>query len=44
MLFGSGYALSSVEGRVAMEFFDTSDSGQAKKYALLHSFRLVLFF
>ncbi|KMZ74498.1 putative Mitotic checkpoint protein bub3 [Zostera marina] len=30
---GTGYALSSVEGRVAMEFFDTSDSGQAKKYA-----------
>ncbi|CAM6082104.1 unnamed protein product [Calypogeia fissa] len=30
---GTGYALSSVEGRVAMEFFDMSESGQAKKYA-----------
>jgi cell cycle arrest protein BUB3 len=30
---GTGYALSSVEGRVAMEFFDMSDAGQAKKYA-----------
>lgn len=29
----TGYALSSVEGRVAMEFFDMSVSGQAKKYA-----------
>jgi cell cycle arrest protein BUB3 len=29
----TGYALSSVEGRVAMEFFDMSDAGQAKKYA-----------
>ena len=28
----AGYALSSVEGRVAMEFFDLSDSGQSKKY------------
>jgi len=27
----AGYALSSVEGRVAMEFFDMSDTGQAKK-------------
>jgi len=27
----TGYALSSVEGRVAMEFFDMSDAGQAKK-------------
>ncbi|KAJ7519864.1 hypothetical protein O6H91_20G058900 [Diphasiastrum complanatum] len=30
---GTGYALSSVEGRVAMEFFDMSEAGQAKKYA-----------
>ncbi|XP_052110362.1 mitotic checkpoint protein BUB3.1 [Arachis duranensis] len=30
---GTGYALSSVEGRVAMEFFDLSDASQAKKYA-----------
>ncbi|KAE8725637.1 Mitotic checkpoint protein BUB3.2 [Hibiscus syriacus] len=28
-----GYALSSVEGRVAMEFFDLSEASQAKKYA-----------
>lgn len=30
---GRGYALGSVEGRVAMEFFDTSPEGQANKYA-----------
>lgn len=30
---GTGYALSSVEGRVAMEFFDTSEAAQSKKYA-----------
>ncbi|KAB5520685.1 hypothetical protein DKX38_025004 [Salix brachista] len=30
---GTGYALSSVEGRVAMEFFDPSEASQAKKYA-----------
>ncbi|XP_041991433.1 mitotic checkpoint protein BUB3.1-like isoform X2 [Salvia splendens] len=30
---GTGYALSSVEGRVAMEFFDLSETGQSKKYA-----------
>ncbi|CAN6458896.1 unnamed protein product [Victoria cruziana] len=30
---GTGFALSSVEGRVAMEFFDLSETGQAKKYA-----------
>jgi hypothetical protein len=28
----SGYALSSVEGRVSMEFFDLSESAQSKKY------------
>lgn len=28
----AGYALSSVEGRVAMEFFDMSETGQAKKW------------
>lgn len=32
----AGYALSSVEGRVAMEFFDLSEAGQSKKYVLLH--------
>ncbi|GBG90584.1 hypothetical protein CBR_g50927 [Chara braunii] len=30
---GTGYALSSIEGRVAMEFFDPSEAWQAKKYA-----------
>ena len=30
---GHGYAMSSVEGRVAMEYFDTSEAVQAKKYA-----------
>mmetsp|Transcript_51858 Transcript_51858/g.105568 ORF Transcript_51858/g.105568 Transcript_51858/m.105568 type:complete len:333 (-) Transcript_51858:67-1065(-) len=30
---GTGYALSSIEGRVAMEYFDTSPSVQANKYA-----------
>lgn len=30
---GSGYALGSIEGRVAMEYFDPSESVQAKKYA-----------
>ena len=29
----SGYALSSVEGRVAMEYCDVSEAGQANKYA-----------
>lgn len=33
----AGYALSSVEGRVAMEFFDLSESGQSKKYVNLLS-------
>ncbi|KAJ1697473.1 hypothetical protein LUZ63_005985 [Rhynchospora breviuscula] len=28
-----GFALSSVEGRVAMEFFDMSETAQTKKYA-----------
>ena len=28
----AGYALSSVEGRVAMEFFDLSEAVQSKKY------------
>lgn len=32
----SGYALSSVEGRVSMEFFDLSESAQSKKYVFLH--------
>lgn len=30
---GTGYALSSVEGRVAMEYFDNSEQVQTKKYA-----------
>ncbi|GAQ85259.1 Mitotic spindle checkpoint protein BUB3 [Klebsormidium nitens] len=30
---GTGYALSSIEGRVAMEYFDTSEAWQSKKYA-----------
>lgn len=30
---GEGYALSSIEGRVAIEFFDPSDAAQSKKYA-----------
>ncbi|KYR02164.1 WD40 repeat-containing protein [Tieghemostelium lacteum] len=30
---GKGYALASVEGRIAMEYFDTSAESQAKKYA-----------
>lgn len=30
---GAGYALSSVEGRVAMEYFDLSEAAQARKYA-----------
>ncbi|PRW58435.1 mitotic checkpoint [Chlorella sorokiniana] len=30
---GAGYALGSVEGRVAMEFFDLAEDVQARKYA-----------
>ncbi|XP_042418752.1 mitotic checkpoint protein BUB3.1-like [Zingiber officinale] len=30
---GTGFTLSSIEGRVAMEFFDLSEAAQAKKYA-----------
>jgi len=30
---GTGYALSSIEGRVAMEYFDPSPEVQARKYA-----------
>lgn len=30
---GNGYVLSSIEGRVAVEFFDTSPEVQKKKYA-----------
>jgi cell cycle arrest protein BUB3 len=30
---GSGYALSSIEGRVAMEYFDPAPEVQARKYA-----------
>ena len=29
----SGYVLSSVEGRVAVEYFDPSPEAQSKKYA-----------
>lgn len=31
----AGYALSSVEGRVAMEFFELSEASQAKKYEIV---------
>ncbi|KAG6491143.1 hypothetical protein ZIOFF_052475 [Zingiber officinale] len=31
---GTGFTLSSIEGRVAMEFFDLSEAAQAKKYVL----------
>ncbi|CAI9273060.1 unnamed protein product [Lactuca saligna] len=31
--YATGYALSSVEGHVAMEFFELTETGQAKKYA-----------
>ncbi|KAG6762609.1 hypothetical protein POTOM_033122 [Populus tomentosa] len=34
---GTGYVLSSVEGRVAMEFFDSSEASQAKKYVSFSS-------
>ena len=30
---GEGFALSSIEGRVAIEYFDMSSEVQAKKYA-----------
>jgi len=30
---GAGYALSSIEGRVAIEYFDPSPDSQARKYA-----------
>eukprot|EP00833_Pecoramyces_ruminatium_P012964 jgi/Orpsp1_1/1186996/evm.model.d7180000054729.1 len=30
---GEGYASSSIEGRVAVEFFDTSEESQRRKYA-----------
>lgn len=30
---GQGYASSSIEGRVAVEFFDASDESQKRKYA-----------
>ena len=30
---GQGYALSSIEGRVAMEYFDPSPQVQSRKYA-----------
>ncbi|KAG9244334.1 mitotic checkpoint protein-like protein BUB3 [Calycina marina] len=33
MLNDSGYATSSIEGRVAVEWFDSSDESQARKYA-----------
>lgn len=36
-LHDAGYALSSVEGRVAMEFFDSSEASQAKKYGSFSS-------
>jgi cell cycle arrest protein BUB3 len=30
---GEGYALGSIEGRIALEYFDTSAESQARKYA-----------
>ena len=30
---GTGYALSSIEGRVAMEYFDNNEQVQSRKYA-----------
>lgn len=30
---GQGFAVGSVEGRVAMEFFDLSEEAQARKFA-----------
>ncbi|GKC62630.1 mitotic checkpoint protein BUB3.1 [Tanacetum coccineum] len=30
---GTGYALSSMEGHVVMEFFELTEAGQSKKYA-----------
>lgn len=30
---GQGYVISSIEGRIAVEFFDSSEAVQAKKYA-----------
>jgi cell cycle arrest protein BUB3 len=31
--FGLGYATASIEGRIAVEYFDTADEAQEKKYA-----------
>jgi hypothetical protein len=33
LLYIAGYVLSSVEGRVAVEYFDPSPEAQSKKYA-----------
>ena len=35
---GHGFALSTIEGRVAMEFFDSAPEIQAKKYVMSSSF------
>lgn len=35
---GSGFAVSSIEGRVAMEYFDPSADAQAQKYILYFEF------
>ena len=50
LCLASGYALSSVEGRVSMEFFDLSESAQSKKYVFctlaakrwVHVWRLII--
>lgn len=34
-LFNAGFALSSIDGRVAIEFFDLSEAAQAKKYVFV---------
>jgi hypothetical protein len=41
--FGGGYALGSVEGRVAMEVFDASPAAQRRKYAFKVCARVVFF-
>lgn len=33
MIIKDGYALGSIEGRIAVEFFDSSVESQARKYA-----------
>ncbi|KAK7014492.1 mitotic spindle checkpoint protein Bub3 [Paramarasmius palmivorus] len=37
MVTGEGYATASVEGRIAVEYFDPSDEAQQKKYAFKYN-------